>query len=154
MPKALRLLRHATKATRQPAAVLATDPPMMPDGLNAAEQVCWAALMEELATVPGLATRADRGVCELVARLEPMLRKAAAVVRTKGSTLTCVDKDGLVKFVQTRPEATFVLKAAATLKGLYDQLGLSPSGRSRVALVPAAPTSKLDRFLAGRQHGA
>ena len=101
-------------------------------------------------TRPSSLSRADRGVCELIARLEPMLRAAAIVVRAQGSTLTCLDKTGQVKFVQTRPEATFILKTAATLKGLYAELGLSPSGRCRVSLSPA---SKLDAFLHER-HGA
>ena len=150
-PKVLRVLRNAPAATRHPAAA-ASDPPTMPVALSAEEQVCWRSLIAELETVPGLVARADRGVVELVARLEPLLRAAAVVVRDHGSTLTCLDKTGAVKFVQTRPEATFLLKTAATLKSLYDVLGLSPSGRSRVSLTPAAPTSKLDRFLQGR-HG-
>lgn len=152
VPKALRLLRNAPPATRHPPAA-ASDPPVMPSGLSADEQMSWRTLIAELETVPGLVARADRGIVELVARLEPMLRAAAIVVREQGSTLTCYDKTGAVKFIQTRPEATFVLKTAATLKGLYDVLGLSPSGRCRVSLTPAAATSKLDRFLQER-HGA
>jgi phage terminase small subunit len=109
--------------------------------------------MRELAMVPGLATRADRGACELVARLEPALRAAAAVVREKGSTIECRDKQGEIKFIQQRAEAVFLLKTAATLKTLYTELGLTPSGRRRVSLTPAAPTSKLDQFLKER-HGA
>ena len=152
MPKALRLLRHAAPRTRT-AAVLASDSPTMPAGLSADEQAAWSGLLTELSAVPGLVSRADRGVCELVARLEPMIRAAAIVVRAHGSTLTCLAKDGDVKFVQTRPEATFVLKTGALLKGLYAELGLSPSGRSRVSVTPAPAASKLDRFLGG-QRGA
>ena len=139
-------------AVRQPPVAPVGAPPTMPQGLDADEQACWAGLMAELAAVPGLISRADRGVCELVARLEPMNRKAAAVVREQGPTLSCFDAEGRLKFTQTRPEAVFVLKTSATLKGLYDQLGLSPSGRSRVSLTPAAPTSKLDAFMSER-HG-
>jgi hypothetical protein len=109
--------------------------------------------LTELASVPGLVAVADRGVCELIARLEPALRTAAVVLRDEGSTLTVCDKDGAVRYVQNRPEAAFVLKTAALLKSLYAELGLSPSGRCRVALSPAAPSSKLDRFLQER-HGA
>lgn len=125
----------------------------MPDGLSTEEQTCWAGLMAELAAIPGLVTRADRGVCELVARLEPAMRAAAVVVRDEGSTVVCKDRDGLVKFIQQRAEASFLIKSAAALKSLYAELGLTPSGRCRVSLAPAAPTSKLDRFLSG-QHGA
>jgi P27 family predicted phage terminase small subunit len=124
----------------------------MPDGLSSDEQACWSALIAELQTIPGLVTRADRGVCELVARLEPAMRAAAGVVREKGSTIECLDVDGRVKFIQTRAEATFYLKAVQTLKGLYAELGLTPSGRCRVSLTPAAPASKLDAFLG--KHGA
>jgi P27 family predicted phage terminase small subunit len=126
----------------------------MPAGLSKAEQACWTNLLAELASVPGLASRADRGVVELIARLEPALRAAAAVLRDEGSTLSVFDKDGALRYTQNRPEAGFVLKTAALLKGLYAELGLSPSGRCRVALSPAAPASKLDSFLSDRQHGA
>jgi hypothetical protein len=153
MPKALRLLRHVTASTRQqPVAVLAADPPTMPAGLSPDEQASWQGLLGELGAVPGLTSRADRGVCELVARLEPAMRAAAVVVRDKGSTVECVDKDGNMKFIQQRTEAVFLLKTAALLKSLYAELGLTPSGRCRVSLSPAAPTSKLDRFLQAR-HG-
>jgi phage terminase small subunit len=154
MPKALRLLRGpAPTVSRTTASVARTERPAMPDGLSELEQACWLALMTELETVPGLVSRADRGVCELAARLEPAMRAAAVVVREKGSTIECRDRDGNIKFIQQRAEATFLLKTAATLKGLYAELGLSPSGRSRVSVTPAAPTSKLDRFLSER-HGA
>lgn len=152
MPKALRLLRHATATTRQPAAVLAADPPTMPAGLSPVEETCWHGLLGELGAVPGLTSRADRGVCELVARLEPAMRAAAVLVREKGSTVECFDKDGNIKFIQQRTEAVFLLKTGALLKSLYAELGLSPSGRCRVSLSPAPPASKLDRFLQAR-HG-
>lgn len=151
-PKALRLLRGASAASRNPAPAV-SDPPAIPAGLTELEQDAWQGLMAELGAVPGLISRADRGVCELVARLEPAMRAAAVVVRTEGSTLTCLDAEGRVKFVQTRPEGTFLLKTSALLKTLYAELGLSPSGRCRVSLTPAAPSSKLDRFLQER-HGA
>jgi phage terminase small subunit len=149
MPAALRLLRG--QGVRNPPQVPG-EAPTMPSGLSDAEITCWQGLMEELQTVPGLVSRADRGVCELVARLEPALRKAAIVVREEGSTLSCFDADGRLKFVQQRPESTFMLKTGALLKTLYAELGLSPSGRSRVALSPSAPDSKLDRFRQER-HG-
>jgi P27 family predicted phage terminase small subunit len=126
----------------------------MPEGLSPDEQAAWHGLLGELSSVPGLLARADRGVCELVARLEPAMRAAAVIVREKGSTMECVDKEGNLKFVQTRPEATFVLKTGALLKGLYAELGLTPSGRSRVSVSPAPAASKLDRFLGGGTHGA
>lgn len=129
------------------------EPPTMPDSLAVDEQACWRGLMGELQAVPGLVTQADRGVCELLARLEPALRAAAVVVREQGSTLVCLDAEGRVKFVQTRPEATFMLKAGSLVKGLYSELGLTPSGRCRVSLTPAAAPSKLDSFLKERHGG-
>jgi P27 family predicted phage terminase small subunit len=153
LPKALRLLRNAPPTTRHPATVLAADPPTMPAGLSAAEETCWHGLLAEMSSVPGLLARADRGVLELAARLEPALRAAASTLRDEGATLTVRDKEGQVRFVQTRPEASFVLKTGALLRTLYAELGLSPSGRCRVSLSAAPPASKLDQFLAGR-HGA
>ena len=153
MPNALRLMRGLSPATRTPGPVLHADPPIMPAGLSDEEQACWTGLLAELGTVPGLLARADRGVIELVARLEPMLRAAAIAVREHGSTLTVSDADGNVRFIQTRPEATFLLKSGSLIKGLYGELGLSPSARVRVSLSPAAPPSKLDAFL-GSTRGA
>ena len=150
-PQALRLLHHPAPA-RQPA-IPPNDPPRMPADLSADEIAAWDRLMSELSAVPGLASRADRGVCELVARLEPAMRRAAIVVREQGSTLESFDRDGNLKFVQTRPEATFALKTATLLKTLYAELGLTPSGRSRVNVTPTAPTSKLDAFLARGTDG-
>ncbi len=117
----------------------------MPEGFSDAEQACWRGIVAELQTVPGLLAAANRGVIELVSRLEPMMRSAAVVVRDQGSTLECHDADGRLKFVQTRPDATFVLKTGALLKGLYAELGLSPSGRCRVALTPE-PAGRQARF--------
>ena len=153
LPKVLRVLRNARPTTRQPVAVAGVDPPTMPADLSPEEQACWHTLQAELAAVPGLVSRADRGVCELISRLEPAMRAAAIVVREKGSTIECFDKHGQIKFIQARAEAGFLIKTAATLKGLYAELGLSPSGRCRVSLSPAPAASKLDQFLADR-HGA
>ncbi len=153
-PKALRVLRHPTATSRSPAPVAAADPPTLPPDLSVEEQASWVRIIGEMGSIPGLLARADRGVIELVARLEPAMRAAAVVVREQGSTVVCCDKDGAVKFIQQRAEAQFLLKASSLLKGLYAELGLTPSGRVRVSLTPAAPTSKLDTFLAGGTHGA
>lgn len=156
LPKALKLLRHPVPVTRHPAAIVCDDPPTMPDGLSRDEEACWQGLVAEMATVPGLLARADRGALELAARLEPAMRAAAVVVRAKGSTVECFDQHGHLKFCQQRPEAGFYLKAVVTLKSLYAELGLTPSGRSRVSLTPAAAPSKLDAFLGkgGSKRGA
>jgi P27 family predicted phage terminase small subunit len=127
----------------------------MPEGFSAEERACWQGLVRELESVPGLLARADRGVLELLARLEPQMRAASAVIRDMGPTVQTCDKDGHLRLVKTRPEAGFLLKIVALCKGLYGELGLTPSGRSRVSLTPAAPTSKLDTFLSkGKPHGA
>jgi P27 family predicted phage terminase small subunit len=122
----------------------------MPSGLSDDEQAAWTQLVAEMSTVPGLLQRADRGCLELVARLQPAMRAAAVVVREQGSTVECFDKHGHLKFCQQRPEAGFYLKTAATLKALLAELGLTPSGRSRVSLSPAPAASKLDVFLKDR----
>lgn len=152
-PKPLRVLKHSAATARHPMRDLGADPPAMPDGLSEAEQAAWTRLLTELSVVPGLVCRADRGLCELVARLEPQLREAAEAVREKGATLEVFDKAGNLRFTQTRPEATHVLKVASLLKSAYAELGLTPSGRSRVSVSPAPAASKLDTYLQGR-HGA
>lgn len=151
LPGALKILRGGSRV-RQPAVL--GDPPTMPADLSPAEAACWAGVLAELGAVPGLVSRSDRGVVELISRLEPALRTAAVVVREQGATFTVLDSKGQLRGIRSRPEAAFLLKAGALLKGLYSELGLSPSGRCRVALSPAAPASKLDAFLRDRHHGA
>jgi P27 family predicted phage terminase small subunit len=152
-PQALRVLRHAGATPRRPMRDLGADPPAMPDGLSAAEQAAWARLLGELSAVPGLVCRADRGLIEIVARMEPQLRAAWDVVRDKGATVEIRDKSGHLLSVRARPEATSGLKIAALLKTAYSELGLTPAGRSRVSVAPAPAASKLDAYLQGR-HGA
>jgi P27 family predicted phage terminase small subunit len=144
MPAALKVLRGGSRQ-RRPATI--GDPPTMPAGLSEAEQACWTNLQTELASVPGLVSRADRGCCELIVRMEVAMRTAAVVVREQGPTFTVLDAEGHLRGIRTRPETAFLLKAGALLKTLYSELGLSPSGRCRVALSPAAPSSNLDLFL-------
>lgn len=136
--KGLRLMRGMVPSSRTPAAPSGA-PPVMPEGLSPEEQACWRGLLGELASVPGLSALADRGVLELLSRLEPMYRRAAGLVRTEGAA--------------AKVEAGFMLKTGALMRTLYSELGLSPSGRSRVSLTPAPPPSKLDAFLKDR-HGA
>jgi P27 family predicted phage terminase small subunit len=107
--------------------------------------VAWQGLVGELSTVPGLLMKADRGILELAARVEVQHRAAAAVVRDQGSTLIVRDAEGAVRFAQARPEAGLMVKFGAQLKALYEALGLSPAGRSRLSLPrDPAPSGRWD----------
>src|SRR4051812_28144727 len=96
-PHALRVLRGTVASTSAPGA--RGEAPAMPEGLSEAERACWHGIVAELQTVPGLLAAADRGVMELIARLEPMMRTAAVTVRDKGTTLESFDAEGRLKFV-------------------------------------------------------
>jgi P27 family predicted phage terminase small subunit len=134
MPAALRVLRGKRVAKGTPIAAVGL--PRIPRDLSREERAAWRQLTTEMLTVPGLLARADRGVLELAARLAPMFRRAAIYVRDHGSTLEVLDDKGGVRFVQTRPEMTVVVKLSAQLKTIYTELGLSPSGRSRLSVTP------------------
>jgi P27 family predicted phage terminase small subunit len=151
MPGALRVLTGKRAKRGEPAAV--TGEPTMPADLSREERAAWRQLIRELQTVPGLLARADRGVLELAARMTPMFREAARHVRENGSTLVARDERGAVKFVQTTPQGQMVVKLGASLKTIFAELGLTPSGRSRLSVSAASGPSRLDAFRGGR-HGA
>lgn len=133
LPTALKVLRGSKRInTREPAA--GDGEPVQPADFNEAERAAWAETIAEMQTVPGLVKRADRGVLELVARTVPAYREAARHVREHGSTVVARDERGGVKFVQVSPQMQTAIKLAALLKTLYAELGLTPSGRSRLNL--------------------
>ena len=104
-PTALKLLRGSRRVNpNEPRPVPGA--PTMPADLDAAEAACWHGLVAELDTCPGLLSRADRGILELAARLEPIYRAAAAHVRQHGATVVARDDKGAVKFMQTSPQIT------------------------------------------------
>lgn len=147
-PTALKVLRGArVRNRREPKP--AAGRPSMPADLGPEERAAWRELVNLLLRVPGLLTRADKLALELGARTLPPWRAVMAHVRTHGPTLTVHDAEGRVRFVQTSPEMTAAIKLGAQLKSLYESLGLTPSGRSRIALPAAPAVSELDRFLAG-----
>lgn len=152
-PTALKVLRGAKRRNRSEPTPPSGEP-MMPADLSPAEIAAWRAVVAELQTVPGLLTVADRGVLELVARTEPIFRDCAAHVRDHGAVVVARDDKGVVKFLQTTPQAQLLVKLAAQLKSLYAELGLTPAGRSRLSLSPQKPTSRLDAFLGGGKRGA
>ena len=126
----------------------------MPADLGPEERVAWLEVVHQGETVPGLLTRADRGVLELIARQLPTWRECMRHVRAHGASLTVRDEKGGVKFLQQTPEMTVAIKLGGSLKALYSELGLTPAGRTRVQVPEAPAASDLDRFLARGTRGA
>ena len=122
----------------------------MPADLGETERAAWREVVRQAASVPGLLTKADRGVLELVARTLPVWREAMAHVRQHGGSLVVRDDKGAVKFLQTTPEMTIAIKLGASLKSWYAELGLTPAGRTRVDLAPAPVADALSTFLQKR----
>jgi len=148
MPTALRVLRGA-----RPPKVREPKPrpgrPSMPADLGPEERAAWGETVRLLEAVPGLLTKADRGVLELVARQVPVWRECMRHVRAHGASLTVRDEKGGVKFLQQTPEMTVAIKLGAALKSLYAEVGLTPAGRTRVHATAAAPAlDELEGYLA------
>jgi P27 family predicted phage terminase small subunit len=149
VPSALRVLRGSRQPkVREPKP--ATGRPKPPADLSPPERAAWLEVVRELELVPGLLSKADRGVLELLARQVPVWRECMAHVRAHGSSLIVRDEKGSVKFLQTTPEATLAVKLGASLKALYAELGLTPAGRTRVDLAPAPVADALSTFLQKR----
>ena len=152
-PTALKVLRGArVRNRREPKPV--TGRPSRPADLGPEERAAWRELVNLLLRVPGLLTRADKPALELAARTVPIWRASMRELRDHGRVIVVKDEEGKVRFAQTNPEATLAVKLGAQLKSLYESLGLTPSGRSRIALPEAPAASELDRFLAGGRRGA
>ena len=152
MPSALRVLRGARPPkVREPKP--ARGRPKTPADLSETERAAWLEVVRELERVPGLCTRADRGVIELLARTLPVWRECMRHVREHGASLIVRDEKGAVKFLQQTPEMTIAIKLGASLKALYGELGLTPAGRTRVDLAPAPVADALSAFLQKRVNG-
>jgi P27 family predicted phage terminase small subunit len=150
MPTALKILRGRKRINRrEPRPVPGR--PAMPRDLGPLERQAWRETIRLLESCPGLLTRADRAVVELIARTLPAWRAAMAHVREHGGVVVARTEKGTVQFVQVSPEMTIAIKLGAALKSLYAELGLTPSGRSRLSVSPAAGPSELDRFLGGKR---
>jgi P27 family predicted phage terminase small subunit len=145
----LRVLRGARPPkVREPKPT--TGRPKTPADLSETERAAWLEVVRELERVPGLCTRADRGVVELLARTLPVWREAMRHVREHGGSLVVRDEKGVVKFLQQTPEMTIAIKLGASLKSLYAELGLTPAGRTRVDLAPVPVADALSTFLQKR----
>jgi len=147
LPRALKVLRGA-RITNTQEPTSRHGRPTPPADLGDSERAAWRETVAQLEQVPGLLTRAERGVVELVARTLPAWRDAMRHVRERGGSLTMRDDKGAIKFVQVTPEMTVAVKLGAQLKSLYAELGLTPAGRTRIH-VPAVPAvDELTAFLA------
>jgi P27 family predicted phage terminase small subunit len=148
-PTALKVLRGSKRVNkREPKP--AAGRPTIPRDLSPLERAAWREVVMQLETVPGLLTKADRGILELLARTVPIFRDAARHVRDHGSTLVARDERGVVKFVQTTPQAALTVKLGPQIRALYAEVGLTPSGRSRLSVTPAKTEGSWRDALRGR----
>ena len=147
LPTALKVLRGSRVRNRREPKPLAGRP-VCPADLGPEERAAWREIVGLLVRVPGLLTQADKPSLELVARTLPIWRASMQHLREHGHVIVVKDDAGKVRFVQTSPEATLAVKLGAQLKSLYEALGLTPSGRSRIALPAAPAVDELSAFLA------
>jgi P27 family predicted phage terminase small subunit len=107
----------------------------------------WRAVVADLATVPGLLTRADRAVLELYARTMARYRQLEAFVQANGPVLVMRDERGQVRYAQPCPQASLAAKLLPQLRALAAELGLSPASRTRIELPKAPADDELSAFL-------
>jgi phage terminase small subunit len=89
-----------------------------------------------LALALGCLTVPDGAVLQLGARLSALVDSCVAKRHEHGESVIRRDDRGTVVAITVAPWVKVELQAAAQLKSVLEQLGLSPASRSRVQVAP------------------
>jgi len=96
-----------------------------------------ARLITELATMPGLLTRADETILELTAAALAEYHQAVRVLVEQGASYECKTATGSV-MRRARPEQAIADQAWRRAVAGIRELGLSPAARTRIDVEPPA----------------
>lgn len=121
--------------------------PKPPADLPEAAAAEWRAVVDDLAAVPGLLTRADRPTLELYARAMATFRELEGFSAAHGRVIVLRDERGAVRSAQPAPAASLAVKLLSQLRGLAAELGLSPASRTRIQVPALPPEDALTAFL-------
>jgi P27 family predicted phage terminase small subunit len=152
-PTAILKLRGSKRArARQAEPQPPAGAPAKPTTLSAGESAAWDRLVAETLALKVL-TAPDRGMLQLAAEVESQVADLSRYRREHGNTVIKRDDRGVVIAVSSAPWVRQEHALRAQLKGLYEQLGLSPAARTRVrveAVPDAAETDPLSALMAKR----
>ena len=105
--------------------------PIAPIELLPDARIEWDRIVPELEKAGRLAS-VDLGVLATYCQAWARWLDAERFLKEHGLTYVIRDKDGRTKFVAQFPQVNIASKAAAQIKGLAADLGMSPSGRARM----------------------
>lgn len=115
--------------------------PPCPKWLDPCAKRVWRRLVKQLVAC-GLLTSIDGNVFARYCRTYSRWRKAEEFIDKYGETYPLKAADGKVKFFTTFPQVHIAAQLATQLGRLEQELGLSPSARSRIDLKPPPDPEK------------
>jgi P27 family predicted phage terminase small subunit len=138
-PKPTLLTRFSGKGARKGA----TGPDVIPPAVIADGEIAVETWTATVAALRALGTwhEADGPAVGRLAGLTAAYHRCAAAVRAEGPTVRTSSG-----YATPSPEATMLLKVAASILALEGALGLSPRTRNRMKAEPGIDTSWLDEF--------
>lgn len=151
-PTAMLELRGSWRARRNPREPR-PDPaaPPCPDWLDEQAREMWTRTAP-LLSAAGILTMADANVLARYCRLWSRWRRAEDFIEQYGNTYPIKDDSGAVRYLAQFPEVGIAGKLAQQLTRLEQELGLTPSARSRVSVAPPRPQAPADSEQARRMR--
>lgn len=143
-PTALRLLEgNPSKRAINAAEPMPTpNAPKMPTWLDRAARLEWRTIVPELASL-GLLTVVDRAVLASYCQSYSNLQSAQKVLKIKGMVIKAPSG-----YPMPRPEVAISHKERLLLKAYCQELGLTPSARSRMSVNEGKEPQTLEEMLA------
>lgn len=134
-PTALRVLEGSSGRTLAHRPLPKGEPlppsgvPVCPAWLSAEAKAEWRVLVPKLQRTPGLLTTIDGIALGNLCLLVVQLKKAQAVLNTKGFTVAT--QSG---YKQQRPEVAIVRASLYLLRQYLSEFGMTPAARARISL--------------------
>ena len=138
--------RPLNHAEPKPAAN-AVEPPSWVSGKSLEK---WQEVAPKLLAM-GVLTNADVETLARYCTMHEQFVKYLDEVRQGGDVLVVRDEAGKVKYMQSTPAATMLMKLAASMLRIEQEFGLTPSERTGIATTQAKRKDELEEFFTA--HG-
>lgn len=110
-------------------------------------QECWRHTTRLLDAM-GLATKAEAAILARYCTIYARWRRVQEFLQKNGEVYTIRDDAGQPKYVQQWPQVNIAAKLADQMLRVEQELGLTPSARTRITVAPTLPAdSPLEGFL-------
>jgi P27 family predicted phage terminase small subunit len=121
--------------------------PKCPSWLDAAAKKAWREIVPELDRI-GVLTIVDRHILENYCRTWSRWRAAEDFISRHGEAFPIKDDAGKVKYIQQFPQVAITRHLLSALTKMQQELGLTPSARSRIHIEGNnEPNDKLSELL-------